>query len=72
MMLVPQALAPEEKQKYEVKAAPALAAYQVAMAQHRLAHPDAVSATTTAANSKATSVAANNDVADMDDVADAP
>lgn len=70
--MVVQALAPEEKQKYEVKAAPALATYKVAMAQHRLAHPDAASATTTAVNSRATSVAADDDVADMDDVAHAP
>ena len=70
-MLSPtQALAPEEKQKYEAKAAPALAAYKVVMTQYREAHPEAVSTTTTAANSRATSVAAD-DVADMSDVADA-
>lgn len=66
-----QALAPEEKREYEAKAAPALAAYKVVMAQYREAHPQALSTTTTAANSRATSVAAD-DVADMSDVADAP
>lgn len=66
-----QALAPEEKLKYEAKAAPALAAYKLVMAQYRQAHPEALSTSTTAANSRATSVAAD-DVADMSDVADAP
>ena len=72
MVLSPtQALAPEEKQTYEAKAAPALAAYKLVMKQYREAHPEAVSTTTTAANSRATSVAAD-DVADMSDVADVP
>ena len=71
MVSLAQALAPEEKRKYEVKAAPALDAYKVVMAQYREAHPQALSTTTTAANSRATSVAAD-DVADMIDVADAP